>query len=328
MPFCRECGKEVQEDWKTCPHCSISLTESSQSISIQDSAVGGDIITTVNDSEAIKQGYLDAKRELMDDERARIRFEKMNEESEKIGFKKSLLSNTLREHELEIRKSKQQEYDWLLERIYDTCASYKNLISKSFRFKVLFALTIFSLIFVNELIFGIPIKRVTYISIFIVLLSIAYGIQYYYYRNSAKLCLNEILWKNKYYDDAYFPDFNGTRGWRLIDFYDQASDKMDFRMINENKENEIHYELQSLKQERKSVSLEYFFNEYIYLNRIPEKDIKKYYEDGEYHHLVENAQRASGKYNTDIDINRWTLIEDGPYEKRRKHASISTGSYM
>ena len=81
MPFCRECGKEVQEDWKTCPHCSISLTESSQSISIQDSAVGGDIITTVNDSEAIKQGYLDAKRELMDDERARIRFEKMNEES-------------------------------------------------------------------------------------------------------------------------------------------------------------------------------------------------------------------------------------------------------
>ena len=114
----------------------------------------------------------------------------------------------------------------------------------------------------------------------------------------------------------------------MIDFYDQASDKMNFRMINENKENEIHYELQSLKQERKSVSLEYFFNEYIYLNRISEKDIKKYYEDGEYHHLVENAQRASGKYNTDIDINRWTLIEDGPYEKRRKHASIATGLYL
>ena len=43
MPFCRDCGKEVQEDWKTCPHCSISLTESSQSISIQDSAISGNV---------------------------------------------------------------------------------------------------------------------------------------------------------------------------------------------------------------------------------------------------------------------------------------------
>ena len=24
MPFCRECGKEVQEDWVTCPYCSAS----------------------------------------------------------------------------------------------------------------------------------------------------------------------------------------------------------------------------------------------------------------------------------------------------------------
>jgi len=24
MPFCRECGKEVQEDWNSCPYCNIS----------------------------------------------------------------------------------------------------------------------------------------------------------------------------------------------------------------------------------------------------------------------------------------------------------------
>jgi len=28
MPFCRDCGKEVQDDWKTCPHCSSSLNGS------------------------------------------------------------------------------------------------------------------------------------------------------------------------------------------------------------------------------------------------------------------------------------------------------------
>lgn len=26
MSFCRECGKEVQEDWNTCPFCSASMT--------------------------------------------------------------------------------------------------------------------------------------------------------------------------------------------------------------------------------------------------------------------------------------------------------------
>ena len=25
MPFCRECGKEVQEDWITCPYCSAQI---------------------------------------------------------------------------------------------------------------------------------------------------------------------------------------------------------------------------------------------------------------------------------------------------------------
>ena len=60
MPFCRECGKEVQDDWKTCPHCSCSLTESSQSISIQDSAVGGDVV--INDSKAISSAVQSASK--------------------------------------------------------------------------------------------------------------------------------------------------------------------------------------------------------------------------------------------------------------------------
>ena len=25
MPFCRECGKEVQEDWVNCPYCSSKI---------------------------------------------------------------------------------------------------------------------------------------------------------------------------------------------------------------------------------------------------------------------------------------------------------------
>ena len=51
MPFCRECGKEVQDDWVTCPHCSCSLIISSQNVSLQDTVVMGNInSTTVNDS--------------------------------------------------------------------------------------------------------------------------------------------------------------------------------------------------------------------------------------------------------------------------------------
>jgi hypothetical protein len=51
MPFCRECGKDVQDDWATCPHCSCSLNISSQNVSLQDTVVMGNInSTTVNDS--------------------------------------------------------------------------------------------------------------------------------------------------------------------------------------------------------------------------------------------------------------------------------------
>ena len=50
MPFCRECGKEVQEDWLSCPFCSSSLVEIPQNLSLQDSVMTGDLVnnTTIN----------------------------------------------------------------------------------------------------------------------------------------------------------------------------------------------------------------------------------------------------------------------------------------
>ena len=151
MPSCRNCGKSVEIDWNTCPHCSDPINESSQRISIQDSVVSGDIITIMNDSEAIKQGYLEAKRELIDDEIARIRFEKMNNELS-ANTNKSLLGNTLRQHEREMRKEREayeSEKSVLIQNLFDTSEMYKSLVSKSFRLKVLFSLTLSALIFVN-----------------------------------------------------------------------------------------------------------------------------------------------------------------------------------
>jgi hypothetical protein len=50
MPFCRECGKDIQEDWKVCPHCEVSLSPSdketssqSASVLVQDGVIGGDL---------------------------------------------------------------------------------------------------------------------------------------------------------------------------------------------------------------------------------------------------------------------------------------------
>ncbi len=50
MPFCKDCGKEVQDEWTTCPFCSSSLESSSQNVSMQDSAWSGDLVnkTTIN----------------------------------------------------------------------------------------------------------------------------------------------------------------------------------------------------------------------------------------------------------------------------------------
>ena len=49
MPFCRECGKEVQADWVTCPYCSQPIgPPASQLMSVQDSVVAGDVNITQN----------------------------------------------------------------------------------------------------------------------------------------------------------------------------------------------------------------------------------------------------------------------------------------
>jgi hypothetical protein len=70
MPFCRECGKEVQREWKLCPFCGESqeLTEankqhnsdSSGPLKFQDSAMSGDIHHTVinNDVEAVTSAVI------------------------------------------------------------------------------------------------------------------------------------------------------------------------------------------------------------------------------------------------------------------------------
>ena len=55
MPFCRECGKEVQATWKVCPHCTApqSVENSTQStdMSLRDSVIGGDVTINQNNPE-------------------------------------------------------------------------------------------------------------------------------------------------------------------------------------------------------------------------------------------------------------------------------------
>jgi hypothetical protein len=49
MSFCRECGKEVQDDWITCPFCSQDIgPPASNTIGLQDSVVMGDV--SINDA--------------------------------------------------------------------------------------------------------------------------------------------------------------------------------------------------------------------------------------------------------------------------------------
>jgi len=65
MPFCRECGKEVQEDWVTCPYCSKSIgPPASRMINqLNDSVVGRDVITNIsNDSSAISSALKSASK--------------------------------------------------------------------------------------------------------------------------------------------------------------------------------------------------------------------------------------------------------------------------
>ena len=71
MPYCRDCGKEVMEEWNLCPFCgseqsnsenngSNSQTTSDSGIDFTDSAMSGDIHHTVinNDVEAVTNAVL------------------------------------------------------------------------------------------------------------------------------------------------------------------------------------------------------------------------------------------------------------------------------
>ena len=62
MPFCRECGKEVDATWHHCPHCgSAQPVEKAASVIIQDSVVTNETnITIYNDPEVITRGVLAA----------------------------------------------------------------------------------------------------------------------------------------------------------------------------------------------------------------------------------------------------------------------------
>jgi len=62
MPFCRDCGKEIQEEWTTCPFCSNSLENSSKTVSVKDSVIMGDVNSTVNDSKTISSAVRSASK--------------------------------------------------------------------------------------------------------------------------------------------------------------------------------------------------------------------------------------------------------------------------
>ena len=61
MPFCRECGKGVEEDWVTCPFCSQPIGPPAARVAeISDSVVMGDV--NVNDSAAVSEAIILASK--------------------------------------------------------------------------------------------------------------------------------------------------------------------------------------------------------------------------------------------------------------------------
>jgi hypothetical protein len=62
MPFCRECRKEVQDDWITCPFCSKPIGPPAvNNVALSDSVVMGNI-TTINDSDSISSAVQSASK--------------------------------------------------------------------------------------------------------------------------------------------------------------------------------------------------------------------------------------------------------------------------
>lgn len=68
VPFCRECGKDVQATWKVCPHCAApqSVENSTQStdVSLSDSVIGGDVTINQNNPEEIAAAMVSALERL------------------------------------------------------------------------------------------------------------------------------------------------------------------------------------------------------------------------------------------------------------------------
>ena len=61
MPFCRECGKGVEEDWVTCPFCSQPIGPPAARVAeISDSVVMGNL--NVNDSKSISTAVKSAAK--------------------------------------------------------------------------------------------------------------------------------------------------------------------------------------------------------------------------------------------------------------------------
>jgi tetratricopeptide (TPR) repeat protein len=68
VPFCRECGKNVQATWKVCPHCAApqGMENSTQStdVSLSDSVIGGDVTINQNNPEEIAAAMVSALERL------------------------------------------------------------------------------------------------------------------------------------------------------------------------------------------------------------------------------------------------------------------------
>ena len=61
MPFCRECGKQVEDDWVSCPFCSQPIgPPASAMLGVQDSVVMGDINISKSGGESTPCSYCGA----------------------------------------------------------------------------------------------------------------------------------------------------------------------------------------------------------------------------------------------------------------------------
>ena len=71
MPFCRECGVEVQDSWKFCPHCNsvqenVGADSSIQNANVHltDGVIGGDVHITQNNTDDISKALVQTLQQL------------------------------------------------------------------------------------------------------------------------------------------------------------------------------------------------------------------------------------------------------------------------